>query len=118
MKITKRTIDKAINFLETIPEEWFCRNVQTLNLSKNNVGRYHCSIGWLGVAPMSPFYDPSFLKEDIPETTFSSKYTPEALDNLMNDKIGEYLIEVNDGAPEGQIKATVINALCLLKEQL
>jgi hypothetical protein len=95
MKITKRTIDKAINFLETIPEEGFCKGAYSK-------GDRHCSVRWLFHNGNSPF----------------SYYDAADISVSCNDHLGAHLTLFNDEAPEGQIKATVINALCLLKCQL
>jgi hypothetical protein len=118
MKITKRTIDKAINFLETIPEEGFCDGEQTKDDNPDNIGKCHCVIGWLGVAPQSPFFREDFLLPGNICVAANTASVAESIDNLTAKQMGGFLFMLNDDAPEGQIKATVINALCLLKEQL
>jgi len=82
----KSTIEKAVKFLETVPEDQWCKFTQT-----DKHGR-HCAIGHLGVNPKSPFYDESiiFLGECVSDGT--------AIDLQLkcNNKLGIYLAEANN----------------------
>lgn len=103
--LTKEDYEKAISFLSTLPEESFIKHQQILNFRKENIGKFHCVLGHLYLNPASPFYDPSNTDPD--GIRYYGMYD---FDDL-NSKKTSSLAAINNNAPNGKIKVTVIQAL-------
>lgn len=103
--LTKEDYEKAISFLSTLPEESFIKHEQTLGFAQENIGKFHCVLGHLYLNPASPFYDPNNSDNN------GTHYHGECDFNGLNSEQFFYLAAINNDAPSGQIKVTVIQAL-------
>jgi hypothetical protein len=114
-EVNIENLEKAIDFISTLEESSFCRRTQ-----KNDVGQ-HCVLGHLAVNKSSPFYDKTFLDENEDQTAtkgFASSCFALNLNNIFFDNFRQTLASLNNLAPEGEIKITVLDALNKLLSNL
>lgn len=96
-----KNIRKAIKFIKTLKEESFCRHQQTREFDKKNQGKSHCVLGHLFQNPASPFYIGEYKSGGVGWSEIES---------VFDDKF-QGLAGVNNNAPEGKIKETVLAAM-------
>jgi len=116
--ITKKQgvlVEKAIKFLNTLEENNFCRNEQTKGFDPKNIGVSHCIAGHLLVNPKSPIFSKRSLCKDKTELTFLHSERTEECKQVTNLLRETKLVYINNYAPRGKIKESVINALKELK---
>lgn len=114
--ITKEMVSDVIKYIKTIPQKGFNQGQQTLEFNPKNIGKNHCFIGWIGVNPASPLYEED--KVCYERTTARSNSLAIRFNALSREVLGKKLHMINNNAPKGEVKTTLLEALKEMEEKL